>query len=126
MNKGDIVLIPFPFSDLSGAKNRPAVILIETEEDITVAFITTQIKWSTGFDVLLSPSDLNGLKKVSLIRLNKLATIDKNLVIGRLGSLDDSSISILNINLVKIFQLGEITEDTENESDSDSIPFHTK
>lgn len=39
MNKGDIVLIPFPFSDLSGAKNRPAVILIETDEDITVAFI---------------------------------------------------------------------------------------
>lgn len=32
MKKGDIVLIPFPFSDLSGAKNRPAVILIETDE----------------------------------------------------------------------------------------------
>lgn len=85
--------------------------------------ITTQIKWITGFDVLLTPSDLNGLKKVSLIRLNKLATVDKDLVIGRLGSLDDSSIRILNINLVKIFQLGEITEDTENESDSDSIPY---
>lgn len=121
MNKGDIVLIPFPFSDLSGAKNRPAVILIETDEDITVAFITTQIKWSTEFDVLLHPSDLNGLKKVSLIRLNKLATIDKDLVIGRLGSLDDLSIRMLNINLVRIFQLGKIAEDTGNESDS--IPY---
>lgn len=123
MNKGDIVLIPFPFSDLSGAKNRPAVILIETDEDITVAFITTQIKWSTEFDVLLHPSDLNGLKKVSLIRLNKLATVDKYLVIGRLGSLDDSSIITLNINLARIFQLEEIAEDTENGSDSDSIPY---
>jgi mRNA interferase MazF len=65
MNKGDIVLIPFPFSDLSGAKNRPAVILIETNENITVAFITTQIKWGTEFDVLLHPTDLNGLKKIS-------------------------------------------------------------
>jgi mRNA interferase MazF len=106
MNKGDIVLIPFPFSDLSGAKNRPAVILIETEEDVTVAFITTQVKWDSGFDVLLNPSNLNGLKKVSLIRLNKLATIDKELVIGRLGALDEPGIELLNRNLARLFQLG--------------------
>jgi mRNA interferase MazF len=106
MNKGDIVLIPFPFSDLSGAKNRPAVILIETEEDVTVAFITTQVKWNSDFDVLLHPSNLNGLKKVSLIRLNKLATIDKELVIGRLGTLDETAIQLLNKYLIQIFQLG--------------------
>lgn len=120
MNKGDIVLIPFPFSDLSGAKNRPAVILIETDEDITVAFITTQIKWSTGFDVLLTPSDLNGLKKVSLIRLNKLATIDKDLVVGRLGSLDEPSLGLLNRNLIRIFRLGEI-EENRSEVDFNSL-----
>lgn len=84
--------------------------MIETDEDITVAFITTQIKWNTEFDVLLHPSDLNGLKKVSLIRLNKLATIDKNLVIGRLGSLDEPSVGLLNRNLIQIFRLGEIEE----------------
>jgi mRNA interferase MazF len=106
MNKGDIVLIPFPFSDLSGAKNRPAAILIETEEDVTVAFITTQVKWNSVFDVFLYPSNLNGLKKVSIIRLNKLATIDKELVIGRLGTLDEPGIELLNKNLVRIFQLG--------------------
>ena len=110
MNKGDIILIPFPFSDLSGTKNRPAVILIETDEDITVAFITTQIKWSTEFDILLHPSDLNGLKKISLIRLNKLATIDKELVIGRLGSLTEPSLGLLNRNLIRIFRLDEIEE----------------
>ena len=43
MNKGDIVLITFPFTDLSGSKLRPAVILTQTTLDLTVSFITTQI-----------------------------------------------------------------------------------
>lgn len=43
MKKGDIVLIPFPFTDLLGNKFRPAVILIDSEDDVTVCFITTQL-----------------------------------------------------------------------------------
>ncbi|MDP2115401.1 MAG: type II toxin-antitoxin system PemK/MazF family toxin [Bacteroidota bacterium] len=120
MSKGDIVLIPFPFSDLSGAKNRPAIILIETDDDVTVAFITTQLKWESQFDVLLQPSDFNGLKKVSLIRLNKLATIDKELVVGRLGSLEEPSMGLLDRNLIRIFRLDEIKEN-RGEMDFNSL-----
>lgn len=105
MTKGDIVLVNFPFSDLSGNKNRPAVILIVTDEDITVAFITGQMKWKSEFDLVLHPTDFNGLKKISLLRLNKLATLDKDLVLGRLGSLDKAEIDELNENLMSIFQL---------------------
>jgi len=105
MNKGDIVLIPFPFSDLSGNKSRPAIILIESENDVTVCFMTTQLKWQSDFDIIIQPTELNGLKKTSLLRLNKIATIDKDLVIGRLGSLDDQSIDSLNFNLRKILKI---------------------
>ena len=73
MIKGDIVLVPFPFTDLSGLKNRPALILVEGESDITVSFITTQLKWQGDFDVKIEPSPTNGLKRTSLIRLSKLA-----------------------------------------------------
>jgi len=63
MNKGDIVLIPFPFTDLSGLKNRPALILIAGETDITLSFITTQLKWEEPLDVIIEPSLENGIKK---------------------------------------------------------------
>lgn len=105
MIKGDIILIPFPFTDLSGNKNRPAVILIDSEDDVTVCFITAQLKWQTEFDIVLDPTDLNGLKKPSLVRLNKFATIDKDLIIGRLGSFDDNYINLLNSNLIRILKL---------------------
>jgi mRNA interferase MazF len=55
--------------------------------------------------VKIEPSPTNGLKLTSLIRLSKLATIDKDLVIGRLGSLSQDELAIVDKNLIKIFKL---------------------
>jgi mRNA interferase MazF len=105
MNKGEIVLVPFPFTDLSGIKNRPALILVETEYDLTVSFITTQLKWQEESDVKVEPAPENGLKRTSLIRLSKLTTIDKELVIGRLGNLTNSELISVDTSLIKLFKL---------------------
>jgi mRNA interferase MazF len=105
MNKGDIVLVPFPFTDLSGNKNRPALILVVSKLDITVAFISTQLGWKEDTDILLLPDDVNGLKKESLIRLSKLATIDSDLILGKLGNVDEAELESVNINLRRIFKL---------------------
>ena len=96
MNKGDIVLIPFPFTDLSGSKNRPALVLVSGETDITLAFISTQIKWKEKTDILLKPSKENGLKRESIIRLSKFATVDKDLALGRLGTLENTTLHQVN------------------------------
>jgi mRNA interferase MazF len=105
MKKGNIILIPFPFTDLSGKKLRPAVILIATDYDLTVSFITTQLKWKENTDLELVPTNLNGIKMPSLIRLSKIATIDRSLAIGKLGELHHNEIMDLNNKLKIIFQL---------------------
>jgi mRNA interferase MazF len=107
MQKGDIVLIPFPFTDLSGKTNRPALVLVDGEMDLTLAFISTQLKWKDETDIVLKPSVRNGLKKESLIRLSKIATIDKLLAIGLLRKTDSKVMKQINNNLIKLFKLNE-------------------
>lgn len=105
MAKGDIVLLSFPFTDLSGSKLHPAIILTETALDITACFITSQIGWQEATDILLSPNTTNGLKKVSLVRTNKIATLDRSLVRGLLGKLSYIELAELNLKLKALFQL---------------------
>lgn len=105
MAKGDIVLITFPYTDLSGSKLRPAIVLADTTLDLTVCFITTQIGWQETTDVLLTPSATNGLRKQSLIRTSKVATLDRSLAKGLLGKLSATEIANLNDKLKVLLQL---------------------
>lgn len=105
MAKGDILLITFPFTNLSGSKLRPAIVLNETNLDITVCFITSQINWQEQTDIVLFPNNQNGIKKQSLVRTSKIATIDKTFAQGLLGRLSENEITELNSKLKIIFQL---------------------
>ena len=105
MAKGDIVLITFPFTDFSGSKLRPAVILADTNEDVTVTFITTQLKWREPTDVLLTPTSNKRLKLPSLIRTSKIATLDKTLIKGQIGKLSIAELKNLNDKLKLILKL---------------------
>jgi mRNA interferase MazF len=105
MVKGDIVLIPFPFTNLSATKIRPALVLISNGADVTVTFITTQMEWADDASVKVTPSKLNALKKDSIIRLNKIATIDKSLVLGKIGQLSKDEIDLINVKLKEVLDL---------------------
>ena len=105
MPKGDIVLITFPFTDLSGSKLRPAVVLADTKLDLTVCFITTQIGWQEATDVALTTTTINGLRKPSLIRTSKIATLDRRLAKGLLGRLSGQELTELNAKLKQLLQL---------------------
>lgn len=89
---GDIVLIPFPFSDLSDSKVRPAVILQFDQNDIVVVFITSK---DVENSLQIEPESTNGLQVKSFIRYSKIATIDKSLKVGTLGCLSSEDLKKL-------------------------------
>ncbi len=107
MNKGDVVLISYPFTDSSGSKNRPAIVLFESELDVIVCFLTTKIRWQEEHDVLIDPTIENGLKSQSLARIGKIVTLDKELILGRIGSLERQTIQQINESIMRILRLQE-------------------
>ena len=95
--KGDIVLVPFPNSDLSRGKLRPALVLYEDdiENETTIAYISSKTPiLPSPCDVLVTrgtPSfDESGLKLNSVIKLNKIATIKDYFIAGLLGSANEA------------------------------------
>ena len=105
MKKGDIVLVSFPFTDFSGDKIRPALVLSVSSLDVIIAFISTQLHRKEKTDIALVPTLSNRLKKDSIIRLSKLATVDKKMVLGLLGVLSEEKLKEVDDNLIKLFQL---------------------
>lgn len=105
MIKGDIILVPFPFTDLTGNKTRPALVLYKGNKDVTVAFISTQTSLAEPTDILLEPNNLNGLKRPSVLRLSKLATLDIAIVLGKLGELSKEQIDIVNTSIRTLFKV---------------------
>ncbi len=83
--RGDVVLLAFPFSSAAGTKQRPALILLDCgDQDLVVARVTTQ-QHQSPFDLPIQDWKEAGLLLPSVVRLHKLATIEKQLVRRRLG-----------------------------------------
>ncbi|HAO19497.1 MAG TPA: growth inhibitor PemK [Desulfobacteraceae bacterium] len=87
--KGDVVVAPFPFSDLSSAKKRPVVVIAALDgEDVLVCQITSK-SITDNYAVPLTDNDFStgGLRQVSNIRPNRLFTADGNIILYRAGVL---------------------------------------
>lgn len=98
--RGKIILVPFPFTDLSSQKIRPAVIVsrpVDGSPDTIVAFISSVPFRVSRCNVVLPPKHPDfkktGLKATSTIRCDKLATLDKTIVLGEVGSLSKALIA---------------------------------
>ena len=108
--RGKIVLIPFPFTDLTSAKLRPVLVLYEGERDVVAAFISSRLpEKDSPESVLISDEhrefQLTGLKVSSVVRLDKVATVLKDLVVGEIGEVGDRLKREINGKLQKVYRL---------------------
>ena len=90
--EGDVIVLPFPFSDLSGSKKRPAFVLADLPgNDLIVCQITGKNKSDPiALSVLSDDFGTGALPVTSFVRPNKIFTADKNLVLYVAGHLSET------------------------------------
>ena len=91
--RGEIVLIPVPFSDLSSVKKRPVLVISNTSynyanRDIIVVAVTSNLRQS---GIIINTEDLvtGGLPKTSLIRCEKIYTLEQGIVLKSFGVISE-------------------------------------
>jgi mRNA interferase MazF len=94
LTRGDVVLARFPFTDLKGSRLRPAVVVSQGEigQDVVLAAISSVVRGSVApTDCLVEKThpefSITGLQVTSVIRMHKLAAVERSVIVRRLGRL---------------------------------------
>ena len=96
MKTGDIVLLPFPFAELTNTKVRPTVVVCETKDkykDLVVCAISSVVpKNLTENEIPLQNDKHNNLRAVSIVKVDRIFTAKRQDVIAKLGELSQSDL----------------------------------
>jgi mRNA interferase MazF len=102
MKRGEIVILDFPYSDGSGSKNRPAVVVQADEfnkafRDTILATITTNTQ-PLKTSVVIEPGEnpRSGLNLMCAVRCDNIRAIDQRLVLGSVGYLSKQTMQKLD------------------------------
>ena len=99
---GTIVLLKFPFADGLTYKRRPALVLRTFEDgDILVCRITSKM-YKSSYDIYLDDWLIFGLKLPSVVRVHKMATLEKNMMDAILGQIDEIILSKVKLLYMSI------------------------
>jgi mRNA interferase MazF len=112
MIKNSIVLVPFPFDDLSSSKVRPALCLtqeIGIHHHVIIAFISSKMPEETiESDLIIHLNSVDcvgtGLYSDSVIRLHKIVTIPKYLIVRKLGRINKNVEKVVHWKLRNLFE----------------------
>jgi mRNA interferase MazF len=108
--RGDIVLVPFPFTDLTGQKRRPALVISPDRfdrEDVILCAITSRVPGRLPpWDLPLVAEDLvDGiLPRPSIVKIGKLFTMHRRLVVGRFSTIRPAKLAEVLSLLRRLFQ----------------------
>ena len=102
--KGDVVVVPFPFSDLTQAKRRPALIVSVLEgDDLILSQVTSQfVKDNYAVSIEVKDFEEGGLKQKSNVRPNRLFTADSRIVLYRIGNLKTDKMNEIIEKIIEI------------------------
>lgn len=103
--RGDIVLVVFPFTDLTGEKRRPALVVATSADHCVTLFITSRARGERKWHVSIYPTKTNGLVVPSIVRCNKIASFDVRVVQGKLGRASRDTMREVNTKLRRLFSL---------------------
>ena len=105
---GQIVLTPFPYTDLTGTKLRPVLMLRKASrfDDWLVCMVSSQVQQAeANLDEVLTPADSDfansGLKVPSVLRLSRLAVLDGSLLLGSIGEISEERLMNVRQRLAK-------------------------
>ncbi len=92
--KYDIILVKFPFSDLSETKIRPAIVIKPLEGENTILLqVTTQKRGLVKYEVHLSKKSCEGdIRFDSNIYLDMMFTLHESLIINKIGSIKEERV----------------------------------
>lgn len=108
--RGDVILIPFPFTDLTAAKTRPAVVVSSaayqrSRPDLLLAYVSSQISKATApIDYVLADWQAAGLLKPSFVR-PKVAAIEPKLIVHQVGRLSGQDLDEVDRSLRRAMAL---------------------
>ena len=104
--KGDIVVVPFPFSDLTGKRRRPALVITNLKGDDLILCQITATR-SDQYSISLTDTDFKkgSLKRDSFIRPNKIFTADIHIIIRKIGNIKKEKIREVIDRIIQIIKL---------------------
>lgn len=102
---GDVVVLPFPQTNLQTGKRRPALVVADLPgDDLILCQITSQIR-SDGFSIPLTQADFQSgrLMQDSYIRPQRLFTVEKSVILYTAGQITTSKLSEVKTKLRQLF-----------------------
>jgi mRNA interferase MazF len=116
-SQGDVVTVPFPFTNLNERKLRPALVIsngkLNDSGDLILVMITSKEKHD-GFGLEIQDEQLTvALPKKSFVRFNRVVTIDESLVIKKLCEADHQLVAEVILRLNTLLEKDMSLEDVD-------------
>ena len=103
--RGEIALVKFPYTDFSGEKIRPALVIAHSVDHAVTLFITSRATGRREWNIKIEASNSSGLAVDSMIRCDKIASFDLRIVQGTIGTASPSVMRAVDDKLRRLLKL---------------------